>query len=187
MTIVPEPINVVVQTMPTLPPGCIESIREWPGWPRGTDGREIRVARVRWLVDACEVALHNCELLIRASGIDLQREMPDPSIVEGELRRLGVSEHVGVAPVVCEIGTTLGGTVWIAWPKDATMRDDVMAEAEQRKLWRERLSELDSQAAPKVSRRGQQCASVGCPYLIEDDVDDPQCVGCRIDMMGGYG
>lgn len=128
-------INVVVQTMPALPTGCVESIRARPGLPRGTDDREwIRAAQVRWLVDACEVALHNCERLIWASGIDLHREMPDPAIIDGELRRLGVSEHVGVAPMVSDAGTVLVGTVLVAWPKDATMRDGFMAEVEQRKL-----------------------------------------------------
>lgn len=127
------PIDVVVQTRSVAAPGCVESIRERPGRPLGNDDRGwVRVERVRWLADACEVALHNCERLIRASGVDLQRELPDPAIIEGELRRLGVSEHVGVAPVVRDMGTTLGGTVLVAWPKDATLREDVVTEVERR-------------------------------------------------------
>ncbi len=119
--------DVVVQTRPVAVPGCIESIRERPLNERD------RAALVRWLVDACEVALHNCEVLLRGGDIVGQPHTPElelriVGIIHDELLRLGVAEHIEVVPVLDEAGLT--GLK--AQARDERLRDDVLAEAERR-------------------------------------------------------
>ena len=122
------PIDVVVQTRSVAAPGCIESLRERPLNERD------QTALVRWLVDACEVALHNCEVLLRGGDIVGQphrtpeRDQQLVGIARDELARLGVAEHVNVVLVFDEVGLT--GLK--AQARDERLRDDVRAEAERR-------------------------------------------------------
>ena len=156
------------------PTGFIESIRERPRIFRRSDLRHD----VEWLVDACEVVLNNCRLLLNDFG--WQNCTPDltyriEQTIYYELHRLGVADAVGVELVFDGPKLSLN-----AWPKDTSLNEEIKEEIERRKDRRAR----GVGTARTVSRNvtmlisGPHCNEVFADWLEDQGLPD-QAKACR--------
>ncbi len=158
------------------PTGFIESIRDRPRFVY--DEYDLLHRDVEWLVDACEVVLNNCRLLVNDFG--WQNQTPDltfriEQIIYYELHRLGVSDDVGVKLVFDGPKLSIN-----TWPKDTSLNEEIKEEIERRKNRRA----CGVGTARTVSRNvtmlisGSHCNEVFADWLEDQGLPD-QAKACR--------